>query len=87
MSIHENIFDEQYYLDHPIPATYQRGNRKIDHILCTPHMMDCVTNAAILGEHIGSFSNHRYLVVDFAQRNLGMTDRPMRHPRYDLKRT
>jgi hypothetical protein len=65
VSVHENLYDEDYYEQHPIPSTYQHGGKKINHVFCTPRLFECVTGAAIEPLHDGIFSDHRALIVDF----------------------
>jgi hypothetical protein len=36
VSVHENLYDKEYYKTHPVPTTYQYGAKKIDHVFCTP---------------------------------------------------
>jgi hypothetical protein len=59
VSIHENLYNEDYYKAHPIPSTYQYGEKKIDHVFCTPQLFGCVMGVTIKLLHNGLFSNHR----------------------------
>lgn len=70
IDIHESIFDDDFYMENKVPATFNRGNKKIDFILCTPRLLDCVKTAAILAENVGLISDHRCLVVDFDTRRM-----------------
>jgi hypothetical protein len=65
LSVHENMYDEEYYEVNKIPTTHQNGTSKIDHVFCTPRLFGSVTRAAIEPLHDGIFSDHRALVVDF----------------------
>jgi hypothetical protein len=49
----------------PMPATYQRGSKKIDFVLLSPRLADAVVGVSILALHDGYLSDHRALVVDF----------------------
>ncbi len=46
------------------PTTYNRGSRKIDHILCTQGLLDCVRSCGIEAFGEGLDSDHRGLFVD-----------------------
>jgi hypothetical protein len=65
VSVHENLYNEEYYNNNPIPATYQHGRKKIDHVSCTPRLFGCFTGVAIKPLHDRLFSDHRALIVDF----------------------
>ncbi len=47
------------------PATYNQGTRKIDHILCTQGLLDCVGTCGIEAFGDSLASDHRRLYVDF----------------------
>jgi hypothetical protein len=49
----------------PIPATYQRGSKKIDFVLLSPRLVEAVVGVSILALHDGYLSDHRALIVDF----------------------
>jgi hypothetical protein len=49
----------------PIPATYQRGSKKIDFVLISPRLVEAVAGVSILALYDGYLSDHRALVVDF----------------------
>jgi hypothetical protein len=36
VSVHENLYDKEYYETNPVPTTYQYGGKKINHVFCTP---------------------------------------------------
>jgi hypothetical protein len=63
--VHEEFSDIDYYNDHPIPSTYDRGENKIDYVLCTPRLFSCIENVSIEPMNSGMASDHRALVVDF----------------------
>jgi hypothetical protein len=65
VSVHENLYDEEYYKTHPVPTTYQYGAKKIDHVFCTPRLIGCVTGVAVKPLHDRIFSDHQALIVDF----------------------
>jgi exonuclease III len=65
VSIHKNLYDEDYYKTNQIPTTYQHGGKTIDHVFCTPQLFGCVTGVAIEPLHEGIYSDHQALVVDF----------------------
>jgi hypothetical protein len=65
VSVHENLYDKEYYEAHPIPSTYQYREKKLDHVFCTPWLFGCVTVVLIEPLHDGLFSDHRALIVDF----------------------
>jgi hypothetical protein len=65
VGIHENLYDKDYYINNPIPTTFQHGGKKIDHVFCTPRLFGCITGVAIKPLHNGIFSDHRALIVDF----------------------
>lgn len=44
--------------------TYQRGKGKIDHILCTPRILDCIQSVTIEAFNGGIVSDHRALIID-----------------------
>ena len=46
------------------PATYNRGSKKIDHILCTQGLLDCVQGCGIEAFGEGLDSDHRGLFLD-----------------------
>ena len=46
------------------PATYIRGSKKIDHILCTQGFLDCVTKSGIESFGEGLASDHRGIFLD-----------------------
>ena len=64
LPIHEEAFDEDYYDENPLPATYSRGSKKIDFMACTPRVMSCVTGCAIEALSSGIKTDHRPLTVD-----------------------
>jgi hypothetical protein len=49
----------------PVPATYQRGSKKIDFVLLSPRLIDAVAGVSILALFDGYLSDHRALIVDF----------------------
>jgi hypothetical protein len=50
----------------PMPATYQRGSKKIDFVLLSPRLVDAVVlGVSILELYDGYLSDHRALIVDF----------------------
>jgi hypothetical protein len=49
----------------PMPATYQRGSKKIDFVLISPSLVAAVVGVSILALHDGYLSDHRALVVDY----------------------
>jgi hypothetical protein len=65
ISIHENVYDEEYYETNKIPTTHQNGTSKIDHNFCTPHLFGSVKGVAIKPLHDSIFSDHQALIVDF----------------------
>ena len=64
LPIHEEAFNEEYYDENPLPATYSRGSKKIDFMACTPRVMSCVTGCAIEALSSGIKTDHRPLTVD-----------------------
>jgi hypothetical protein len=52
VSVHENLYSEEYYKTNPVPTTYQYAAKKIDHVFCTPQLFGCVT--MIIWMHYGS---------------------------------
>jgi hypothetical protein len=58
ISVHENMYDKEYYKVNKIPTTQQNGTSKIDHVFCTPRLFGSVTGAAIEPLHDGIFSDH-----------------------------
>jgi hypothetical protein len=40
VSVHKNLYNEEYYKAHPIPSTYQYGEKEINHVFCTPDCLD-----------------------------------------------
>jgi hypothetical protein len=65
ISVHENLYDGEYYETNKIPTTHQNGTSKIDHVFCTPHLFGSVKGVAIQPLHDGIFSDHQALIVDF----------------------
>ena len=51
--------------DTPSPPTYQRGSQKIDFILISPRLVQCVAGVSIAALNDGYISDHRSLIVDF----------------------
>ena len=49
----------------PVPATHQRGSKKIDFVMISPRLADAVDAVSILALQDGYLSDHRALVVDF----------------------
>jgi ribonuclease HI len=49
----------------PVPATYQRGSKKIDFVLLSPRLVEAVVGVSILALYDGYLSDHRALIVDF----------------------
>jgi hypothetical protein len=47
------------------PATYQRGHRRLDYILCSADLLPSVTSCRILPFKVLSSSDHRSVFVDF----------------------
>ncbi len=47
------------------PPTYHRGSQKIDFVLISSRLRNCVASATILSLYDGYLSDHRALVVDF----------------------
>jgi hypothetical protein len=47
ISLHENLYDKEYYDTNKIPTTHQYGSTKIDHVFCTPRLFGCVTRVGI----------------------------------------
>ena len=65
LPIHEEAFDEDYYDENPLPATYSRGSKKIDFMACTPRVMSCVTaGCAIEALSLGIKTDHQPLTVE-----------------------
>jgi hypothetical protein len=65
ISIHENVYNEEYYEANKIPTTHQNSTSKIDHVFCTPCLFWSVKGVAIEPLHDGIFSDHWALIVDF----------------------
>jgi hypothetical protein len=65
VNAHELFFDEDYYEDHPLPAMFMSGTKKIDHMFCTPRLFDCIVGVSIEPLSSGIKSDHRALIVDF----------------------
>jgi hypothetical protein len=65
ISVHENFYDVEFYDNNAIPSTYDRGENKIDYILCTPRLFSCIENVSIEAMNSGIPSDHRALIVDF----------------------
>jgi hypothetical protein len=65
ISVHENFFDVDCYNTNAIPSTYDRGDNKIDYILCTPRLFSCIENVSFEPMNSGIPSDHRALIVNF----------------------
>jgi hypothetical protein len=65
VSIHENLYNRDYYKANPILTTYQHGGKTIDHVFCTLQLFKCVTGVAIKPLHDRIYSYHQALIVDF----------------------
>jgi hypothetical protein len=65
ISVHENVYDKEYYDSNKIPTTYQNSISKIDHVFCTPCLFGSIKGVAIEPLHDGIFSDHQALIVDF----------------------
>jgi hypothetical protein len=65
VNAHELFFDDDFYDDNPLPATCNKGSKKIDHMFCTPRLFDCIVAVAIEPLSAGIKSDHRALIVDF----------------------
>jgi hypothetical protein len=64
ISMHESMYNEEYYKANNIPTTHQSGTSKIDHVFCTPWLFGSVTGVAIKPIHNSIFSDHGALIVD-----------------------
>jgi hypothetical protein len=74
ISVHEEFYDINYYDSNPIPSTFERGENKIDYILCTPRLFSCIESVSIEPMNAGTVSDHRALIVDFnTEKLLGQT--------------
>jgi hypothetical protein len=58
-----DIYRHRHGLDEP--ATYQRGHRRLDYILCSPELLSSVTACGIMPFKQLSSSDHRTVFVDF----------------------
>jgi hypothetical protein len=65
VNAHEMFFDGDFYKNHPLPATYSSGTKKIDHMFCTPRLFDCIIGVSIEPISAGIKTDHRALIVDF----------------------
>jgi hypothetical protein len=65
ISVHENLYNREYYERNKIPTTHQNGTSKIDHVFCTPCLFGSVKGVAIEPLHDGIFLDHQALIVDF----------------------
>jgi hypothetical protein len=58
-----DVYRHRHGMDEP--ATYQRGHRRLDYILCSAALLPAVSSCGILPFKILSCSDHRSVFVDF----------------------
>jgi hypothetical protein len=63
-----DVYRHRHGLDEP--ATYQRGHRRLDYILCTSSLLPAITACGILPFKLLSESDHRTVYVDFDTHSL-----------------